>query len=561
MQQPLRAAVVARVPTLAAAGGYVIGTAGVVRALLPHRAFDDLNHLVPATLLGVSRAAEVGVGVLLALLASGLRRRKRAAHVGVCALLLGNGAFHLAVGLHVVGAAVELLAGLLLALRWRDFPASGDPRTRVRALGVLVGLGVLDVALGWVLVRLREDDGNSVGTELRHVVEGLVGITGPLDFTSDRASAVVAAVLPTLGGVTLLTTAWLLLRPYAPAPGQDVAATEQARALLDRQGERDSLGYFALRDDKQLLFSASGKAAVAYRVVSGVMLASGDPLGDPEAWPGAIEAFQAEARRHAWLPAVLGCGEAGAEAWARHAGAAALELGDEAVIDVATFSLEGRAMRNVRQMVRRVQRAGYCTRVVRVADLEPAEAALVAAAADRWRGSATERGFSMALGRCADPRDPGAVVALAEREGQLAAVLQLVPWGRHGLSLDLMRRDPGADPGLNELLIVAVLQAAAELEVSRVSLNFAVFRSALDRGRRIGAGPVLRLWCRVLLIASKWFQIESLFRFNAKFGPRWEPRFVVYPSAGDLPHVLLAALEAEAFVVRPELRFFQKRRA
>ena len=67
------------------------------------------------------------------------------------------------------------------------------------------------------------------------------------------------------------------------------------RELLNRQGERDSLGYFALRRDKSVIWSPTGKACIAYRVVSGVMLASGDPLGDPEAWPGAIHAFLAEA--------------------------------------------------------------------------------------------------------------------------------------------------------------------------------------------------------------------------------------------------------------------------
>ncbi len=84
------------------------------------------------------------------------------------------------------------------------------------------------------------------------------------------------------------------------------------------------------------------------------MLASGDPIGDPEAWPGAMHTFLDEAARHAWVPAVIGCGELGAEVWCREGNLTALELGDEAIVSVADFSLQGRPMRNVRQMVSRV---------------------------------------------------------------------------------------------------------------------------------------------------------------------------------------------------------------
>ena len=77
---------------------------------------------------------------------------------------------------------------------------------------------------------------------------------------------------------------------------------ERLRVLLERHGERDSLGYFALRREKSVIWSPTGKAAVTYRVVGGVSLASGDPIGDPEAWPGAIDAWLAEAREHGWMP-------------------------------------------------------------------------------------------------------------------------------------------------------------------------------------------------------------------------------------------------------------------
>ena len=142
----------------------------------------------------------------------------------------------------------------------------------------------------------------------------------------------------------------------------------------------------------------------------------------------------------------------------------ALELGDEAIVNVADFSLSGRSMRNVRQMVNRVAKNGYEAEVRRVGDI-PRQRARQAhqVSDDRWRGSQTERGFSMALGRLGAVGDEECVVVTAKEDGVLRAVLQFVPWGTDGLSLDLMRRDRAAQPGLNDFLIVEAIKAAPGL--------------------------------------------------------------------------------------------------
>jgi lysyl-tRNA synthetase, class II len=523
-----------------------------------HR-LTKINYLVPGTLSVGLRSVDVIIGLMLLMLAHGLRRRKRRAFQAVVALLafdIGIHFYHSQFHTERIPTAIVSLVLLVALLYFRDeFYAEGDPRTRWRASWVFAGLVVADVAIGLIYILFARglQSDYTFGQRVQEVVYGLVGVSGPVQWVPQARGDLFNVLTSALGLFTLLVTVYLFLRPAEPRARLGLADARRVRELLSKYGDRDSLGYFALRDDKSVIWSPTGKACICYRVVSGVMLASGDPIGDPEAWPGAIGPFLDEAARHAWAPAVMGCSELGAEVWCREGDLTALELGDEAVVNVADFSLSGRSMRNVRQMVNRVAKHGYEAEVCRVGNIPPRELDAIVRAADTWRGSHTERGFSMALGRIGGPGDEDCVLATAKENGVVRAVLQLVPWGADGLSLDLMRRDKGAQPGLNDFLIVEAIKAAPCLGVKRISLNFAVFRAALERGERIGAGPVLRAWRSVLIFLSKWFQIESLYKFNAKFCPVWQPRFFVFPSTRDAPRIAVAALEAEAFLVWPRL--------
>ena len=549
------------VPTAAALLCLLAGGLDLVSALTraDRGRLRQLTDVVPGALTTASAAATIVTGVLLLLVAKGLRRRKRRAWRITVVLLLSSVVFHVLKGLDYEEAVVAFVLLVALVGLRAEFYAEGDPRTRWRGLGAFVILLTGSYLLGLTLLAVRDDDQVrplTFSAASEEVVLGLAGVDGPVHYRNDRrgerSQDLVSDSLLALGLLTFISTAYLVLRPAEPVARLSAEDEVRMRALLERHGARDSLGYFALRRDKSVIWSPTGKACVAYRVVSGVMLASGDPLGDPEAWPGALAAFLEMADRHAWTPAVMGCGEQAGTAWCR-AGLTALEIGDEAVVETADFSLSGRPMRNVRQAVNRVERAGYTAEVRRVSDIPEPERADLRAQAAAWRGAETERGFSMALGRFGDAADPQCVVVLARSDdGRLRGFLHFVPWGADGLSLDLMRRDRDADNGLNELLIARALEAGAALGVQRFSLNFAVFRSSLERGERLGAGPVLRLWRGLLVFASRWFQIESLYRFNVKFRPVWEPRFVCYPAGRDLPRVALAALEAEAFLVLPK---------
>ncbi|MGW0764841.1 phosphatidylglycerol lysyltransferase domain-containing protein [Streptomyces sp. NPDC002676] len=532
------------------------------------RRHNQENYFTPYLL-----TAGFASGVFTAFLAITMRRRKRAAWI---LNLVLSGAFLALFAFAMAFPEIRQYAqnwislvltavfvGALLVGR-REFYAKGDRSNPRLAASVAVGGGLLASLLAGLLVTVTNqapDAGRSTFLERWHYgTLRLVSVAADENHFPGIAPPnwvnVAINVLSTVLVLAVLYAAFRSRRAVDPLTEDD---EKRLRALLERHGDRDSLGYFALRREKSVVWSPTGKAAVAYRVVGGVSLASGDPIGDPEAWPGAITPWLDQARAHGWIPAVMGASEEAGTIYARH-GLDALELGDEAIVEVAEFTLEGRAMRTVRQAYNRVKRAGYEVRIRRHEDIpvSPAdEMAYLVRRADDWRDGATERGFSMALGRLGEPEDGQCVMLeCSDAEGRLRALLSFVPWGPHGLSLDLMRRDRDSDNGLMEFMVIELLRRAPELGITQVSLNFAMFRSVFERGARLGAGPVLRLWRSLLSFFSRWWQIESLYRANAKYRPIWEPRFLLFEKSADLPRIGLASARAEGFLggLSPESR-------
>ncbi|HKE67167.1 MAG TPA: bifunctional lysylphosphatidylglycerol synthetase/lysine--tRNA ligase LysX, partial [Micromonosporaceae bacterium] len=498
--------------------------------------------------LGAQIIADLG---LLALLGE-------AGHAAVRAARLSRAPWYAASSTAANLAIVCVVLGVLWLSR-KQFFAQVQPASVRKAATVLVG-GVVACSLaGWALVTAFPGS-LKPGDRLVYSIEKVLGGAFVFDITrSGHAPEWVNLLLGLGGAITIFAVMWALFASQRSAATVTADEEQRVRYLLSVYGEEDSLGYFATRRDKSVVFSESGKAGITYRVVAGVCLASGDPIGDREAWAPAIDAWLGLTQRYAWAPAVMGASEAAATAYAR-AGLRVLELGDEAILHVADFRLDGRDMRQVRQAVGRVRRAGYTVRVRRHAEIGADEMTRIIDLAARWRDTETERGFSMALGRLGDPADGRCVLVEAfDAAGREAAVLSFAPWGRDGLSLDLMRRDRTSDNGLIEFMVTEVVGVAPDLHVARISLNFAVFRSVFEEGARIGAGPVLRAWRSLLLFFSRWFQLESLYRSNLKYRPEWLPRFLCFDDRRELAKVALASGIAEGFVVVPSMRTLLRR--
>jgi lysyl-tRNA synthetase, class II len=536
-----------RVPRLAALLVWAAGVVNLVSALLPaeQARLRLLDELVPVAVSQGATVTTAGAGVGLLLLAGGLRRRQRVAWAATVALLAGSAVLHVVKGLDVEEALGEAFLAGLLAGQGTWFVARPGPREPRRLLWP--ALAVVGLTLGYGVVGLLVNRGDvvedlSVAGLLGEVARMAVGLGAGLTVIGRFGRFFPASVAAVFWSGVLLVAA----RALAPALVRRAADSGLGAAVA---ASEDSLAYFALRDDRTVV--RTGEALVSWRPVGTVALAAGDPLGPKGQWPGAVAAFLSEAAAQGRIAAVLGCGQEAASVYAA-AGLITIYLGDEALLDLDRFTLQGRAMRIARQSWNRARRAGFSSMVCRSGELDTKSVAALGELSRRWRGAAAERGFSMALGRLFDPRDPTTmVVAARDGQGRLRGFLHLVPWDGDGASLDVMRRDRAAPSWLNDFLIVEAAQQLPNLGLRRLSLNFSFLRALLTAGEQPGAGLGARAARWLLRRLSGPFQIETLYRFNKKFNPSWHARYLAVEALEELPRVAIVALRAEGQLPSP----------
>jgi lysylphosphatidylglycerol synthetase-like protein (DUF2156 family) len=266
-----------------------------------------------------------------------------------------------------------------------------------------------------------------------------------------------------------------------------------------------------------------------------------------------------------WALGGLGVGEDWLPIY-RATGMHDLYVGDEAVVRVNRFTLEGGKFKGLRQAVNRIAKYGYRVSFHDPATLDPALRESLKDVMTKSRRGDVERGFSMTLGRAFDPDDAGLLLTVVhgpleagQPEGSLGppvAFCQYVPApGIGGYSLDLMRRDDGEHP--NGLIDFAVVETIKELRArggEGLGLNFATMRAVL--AGEAGEGLTQRVQAWALRRMGDSMQIESLWKFNAKFDPDWQPRYAIYDAPENMLAVAIGVARAESFWELPVIGRF-----
>ncbi|MBV9942940.1 MAG: DUF2156 domain-containing protein, partial [Solirubrobacterales bacterium] len=539
-----------RLPVFAAVAAACVGAINIASALTPSIRWRGhlLLEVEPVEAMRLFHALAFPAGLALVLVAPYLAKRRRRAWEAAVVLMIALGLFDLLKGLDFEESIMTWAAAFILILGRDAFRVRHDPITLRSAVWRAPALGMTGVGAA-ALATWATQGHPSLRTVGLETVRLLSWQQGPIHYHRHLAWLPLGVHLFELP--MLVAIAYVIFRPLTGPRTLPSPQARQVAADLVREHGADTLAFFKLRADEHYLFSEDRRAFVGYTIENGVLLLSGDPVGPEDAFADLLGQVRTFAEVRGLKLGALGASQALCPLYGE-LGLRTIYLGDEAVVELERFSLEGRSIRKVRQSVTRLGKAGYEAELCKLRELDADTLAEVEEVVARGRQGAPERGFSMAMDSLQGQRDHDTLVMIArDADGAIRGVLHFVPcYGRPAVSLSFMRRDPATPNGLTEFLVVRAIELLRERGIEELSLNFAAFARWLHSpGKRLE-----RVLGKLVALGNPFFQIESLYRFNAKFFPRWEPRFLVYEGTFGLPRAGIAAMWAEGQLPKPSLR-------
>lgn len=498
-------------PTLLSAacfgGGAILLLSGSLPAI-PQRV-HQLVHIVPLPFIEASHFAASLVGTGLLLLAPGLYRRLDGASLAARALLVAGAVFSLAKDIDYEEAAVCLTIALLLQISRKAFYRRTSLVARPLSPAWLFSVAVVIVGTAWIGFFAYKHVDYRESLWWRFAL-------------SDDASRFLRAGL---GVAVMLAGAGLWRLFLAAPPGEaDHPAMEQVRGIVEQAERTDAA--LALLGDKRFLFSPEGDAFVMYQVRGTSWIAMGDPVGPRAAWADLLwqlrtmaDAAQGRLMLYQITPDALEI--------AIEMGRQIVKYGEEALIDLAAFTLEGGKMRGLRQTLNRFRTRENASFAIVPAAGVPAIMPALKAVSEEWlleKGHG-EKGFS--LGRF----DPDYLAmtdcAVVRVEGRIVAFANIWKAGeKRELSVDLMRHVEDAPGGVMDYLFVELMLWGQAEGYGRFALGLAPLSG-------VGGRRMAPTWAKIAALVfrhgERFYGFRGLRAYKEKFQPEWAPRYIAGP--------------------------------
>lgn len=537
-------------PQLSAACLVLLGMMNVVNAISIFR-FNHvalINNSFSRQFIERTHEFTFLVGILLIIVAHGLAHKRQRALQLAIVLLLWEYLLNIRSGHHIAEAAISgsLIIWLIAQSKSFGVPSPAPSGKRLaRALGLAVAYYVYAL-LGFLLLNRVVTPRPTVAAIFIEPLRMALGL--PYFRYHALPSIWFAHSLLGIGACLVVFAALHALRPTFPHIRRNAADLVTAKRII-QQYAQDSLSYFALQDDRVFFFAKGMDACIAYRIVRGVAVVGGEPIGRPDAIPLMVADFLAMLDAWGLTVCFVGVTATYIPLFATHQ-LKALKLGEEATIDLPTFAAAN-LNRKVRRAVRHTQDVGIHLEVYTCQHLPLARYNELVGIHKQWLAmkGKKEYGYSMALGRMPQPGwDDDYLFILGCKDDHVLGYLGFIPvYKNAGWSLDAMTRTPDSPNGLMEFLIINSAEYLQREKASAMSLNFATFVQTTTTPTSFL--QTMQVWLYDHL--STRYQMKSLYSFNMKFQPEWRDRYIIFKTSRSLPLVTLAIIECERLASLP----------
>lgn len=520
-------------------GSGLVNLYSVIGPSLPERR-AVLRELFPLDFLHLSRFLTLLIGFALVVASINIYKRKRRALQMV--LLLGclSVMFHLTKGLDYEEAAFSMVLVGLLVLERRHFTVrSSIPDLRlgfVRLGAALVVAFAYGVAGFWFL------DPREFGINF-DIIESVRLTWSFLSFAGDPRivphTHYAAWFLDSLYMIAVTAIGYSLFAVFRPVVYHFATLPhERARAaeLVSRHG-RTAQDYYKSWPDKSFYFSPSENCFIAYRVGANFAVALADPVGPEEEIEPTARGFAEFCRENDWRVAFYQTLPDFLETY-RRLGFRKLKVGDDAIVDLLQFNLDGKGMKKVRYTCNQMDKAGIRARLYNPPVLDSI-VAQCAEVSDDWLQIPGRRERAFTLGHFEEGYVRSTPVLTAEdNAGKVLAFVNRVPSFHRGeATIDLMRHRRDAPNGMMDFLFVRLFQLCKEEKFQRFNLGLAPMAGFQEREDASLEERAIHNFFQNL---NFLFSFSGLRQYKAKFASFWEPRYAVYRNPLDLPRLARA---------------------
>ena len=484
-------------------------------------------------------------GFALMSLSFGLWRRKRNAWILTLAVLVVSAVSHIIKGLDYEEALLGIgLAVWLLTLRSHFYARSDAPSVRQGLWAVVTSIGftLLYGVTGFYLLDRHFSVNFGLGAALRQVVVMFAEFYDPgiQPVPITRFGHFFANSIYLVGALTFAYALFMLLRPVLLRRTSITEECRRAESIVKHYG-RTSLARMALFDDKAYYFSSDG-SVIAYATHNGVAVALGDPIGPPTDAAQAIAGFKTFCANNDWIPAFYQTQPDYLEIY-QATGLKSLNIGSEAIVEVASFTLSGNVNKGLRSAYNRLVKLGYRA-VALLPPFSQSQLSEFRAISDTWltHVHGSEKRFSLGWFDEAYLQSGPVMVVYDPEDRPVAFANVVLEYQRSEISIDLMRYIPG-EHGIMDFMFVSLFEWAAREGYASFDLGL----SALSGVGEQPADPnIERALHYIFEHVNQFYNFKGLHAFKSKFHPVWAPRYLIYPNAAALPAIALGLNRASS---------------